>query len=113
MNLVERALALYREEYGTTGLFENRVYDGVAGEKGELLAHLLTTEGIPAERAVMIGDREGDILAAHANGTWSIGVLWGHGSESELADVRPDALCASPGELASRVLRIAGSRPSR
>ena len=28
--LVERALALYREEYGDAGLFENHVYDGVA-----------------------------------------------------------------------------------
>lgn len=27
--LVERALALYREQYGDTGLFENDVYDGV------------------------------------------------------------------------------------
>src|SRR5712692_10596725 len=27
--LVERALALYREQYGETGLFENAVYDGV------------------------------------------------------------------------------------
>ena len=27
--LVERALVLYREQYGDTGLFENRVYDGV------------------------------------------------------------------------------------
>jgi phosphoglycolate phosphatase len=28
--LVERALALYREQYAETGLFENHVYDGVA-----------------------------------------------------------------------------------
>src|SRR2546427_1964301 len=28
--LVERALALYREQYGETGLFENHVYEGVA-----------------------------------------------------------------------------------
>src|SRR5262249_9476682 len=28
-DLIERAVALYREQYGETGLFENRVYDGV------------------------------------------------------------------------------------
>jgi phosphoglycolate phosphatase len=28
-SLVERALALYREEYGETGLFENQVYSGI------------------------------------------------------------------------------------
>jgi phosphoglycolate phosphatase len=28
-DLIERAVALYREEYGDTGLFENRVYAGV------------------------------------------------------------------------------------
>jgi len=27
---IERALSLYREQYGDAGLFENRVYDGVA-----------------------------------------------------------------------------------
>ena len=155
MERVARAMALYREEYGTTGLFENHVYDGVAqmldhvgpgasasyvatlkpkpyadrivrrlglepyfagvygpgmddrGEKDELLADLLATEGIPAERAVMIGDRAGDIAAAHANGARSIGVLWGYGSESELAAVRPDALCATPSELAACLSRFA------
>ena len=33
--LIERALALYREEYGDTGLFENEVYAGV----GQMLGH--------------------------------------------------------------------------
>ena len=28
--LIERALALYRDEYGTTGLFENQVYAGIS-----------------------------------------------------------------------------------
>ncbi len=154
--LVERALALYREEYGDAGLFENHVYDGVArmldhvrhitsalfvatlkpkayadrivhhlgldryfagvygpelegrfDDKIDLLAHLLTTEGISAERAIMIGDRAGDIVAARANRVRSIGVLWGYGSESELADAGADGLCASPSELASCLSRIA------
>ena len=153
--VVERALALYREEYGVTGLFENAVYDGVvdmleracpaasasfvatlkpkvyadrivhrlglaryfAGvygselegrfdDKTDLLAELLAIERIRAEDAVMIGDRAGDIVAARAHGISSIGVLWGYGSRSELADAGADVLCASPGELASCLARI-------
>jgi phosphoglycolate phosphatase len=148
--LVERALAFYREQYGETGLFENHVYDGVAqmldrvrltasasfvatlkpkpyadrivhrlgldryfdgvygpelegkfDDKVDLLAHLLATEKITTERAVMIGDRAGDIVAARANRVRSIGVLWGYGSESELAGAGADSLCASPSELAA------------
>ena len=153
--LVERALALYREEYGVTGLFENSVYDGVvdmlervcatasasfvatlkpkvyadrivdrlglaryfAGvygselegrfdDKTDLLAELLAIERIPAADAVMIGDRAGDIVAARAHGIRAIGVLWGYGSTSELADAGADLLCASPGGLASCLARI-------
>ena len=154
--LIERAMALYREEYGDAGLFENHVYNGVAqmldhvrlitpalfvatlklkayadrivhhlgldryfagvygselegrfDDKIDLLAHLLATEGISAERAIMIGDRAGDIVGARANRVRSIGVLWGYGSESELADACADGLCASPSELASCFSRIA------
>jgi phosphoglycolate phosphatase len=154
---VERVLALYREEYGVTGLFENHVYDGVLGmlgevganasasfvatlkpqayadrivrrlgldryfagvygpemegrydDKVELLAHLLATEKISGEHAVMIGDRAGDIVAAKKNRARSIGVLWGYGSESELTDAGADSLCVSPGELASCLARLAG-----
>ena len=36
--LVEKALALYRERYGKTGLFENQVYDGIPGALKELQA---------------------------------------------------------------------------
>ena len=153
--MVERALALYREEYGVTGLFENALYDGVvdmleracptasvsfvatlkpkvyadrivhrlglaryfAGvygselegrfdDKTNLLAELLAIERIHAADGVMIGDRAGDIVAARAHGIHSIGVLWGYGSRSELADAGADVLCASPGELASCLARI-------
>jgi len=155
-DLIERVLALYREEYGDAGLFENHVYDGVAqmldhvrlitpalfvatlkpkvyadrivhrlgldryfagvygpelegrfDDKIDLIAHLLANEEISAERAVMIGDRAGDIVAARVNRVRSIGVLWGYGSESELADACADGLCASPSELASCLSRIA------
>ena len=153
--LIERALALYREEYGATGLFENHVYAGITrmldqalpvasaafvatlkpkvyadrivrrlglepyfsgvygpelesrfDDKVDLLAHLLATEKVSPERAVMIGDRAGDIVGARANRVRSIGVLWGYGSESELADAGVDLLCSSPGELPSCLGRL-------
>ena len=65
------------------------------------------TEKIPAETAVMIGDRAVDMIAARANGARSIGVLWGYGSEAELVDADADILCAAPGELASCLAQIA------
>jgi len=154
--LIERALALYREEYGDTGLFENQVYAGVtqmleharglasaafvatlkpklyadrivrrlglapyfAGvygpelegrfdDKVDLLAHLLVSEKVSPERAVMIGDRAGDIVGARANRVRSIGVLWGYGSESELTDAGADGLCHSPADLAACLARLA------
>ena len=132
-SLIERAIALYREEYGERGLFENEIYTGVAqmldqacelasaafvataklkiyadrivrrlgleryfagvygpdlsgrlDDKADLLAHLLASENVSPERAVMIGDRAGDVVSARANRVRSIGVLWGYGSESEL-----------------------------
>ena len=156
-DLIERAVALYREEYGETGLFENEVYAGVtqmldearatapaayvatlkvtvyadrivrrfglapyfagiygtelqAGrfdDKTVLLAHLLVMEGLAPERAVMIGDRAGDMIGARANGIRSIGVLWGYGSESELAEAGADELCASPSALTACLRRLA------
>jgi phosphoglycolate phosphatase len=80
--------------------------EGRFGDKVDLLAHLLAREEIPAERAVMIGDRAGDIVAARANGVRSIGVLWGYGSGSELTDAGAGDLCASPGDLAACLSRI-------
>ena len=88
----------------------SRVYgselDGRFDDKADLLRHLLAVERIPAGRAVMIGDRSVDVLAARANGLPSIGVLWGYGSEAELAGAGADLLCASPGELPACLSRI-------
>lgn len=148
-SLIERAMALYREEYGDTGLFENHLYTGVAqmldqarglasaafvatakptvyaerivrrlglsryfagvygpeltghfDDKADLLAHLLVTEKIPPQHAVMIGDRAADVVSARANRVRSVGVLWGYGSEAELKGAGADGLCGAPAELA-------------
>lgn len=127
-----QAVAYYREYYASTGIFENRVYDGVesmlqalqkaektcilatskpehyavqilehfglsdyfafvAGAtmdetrtgKADVIAYALKKAGHP-DHAVMVGDREHDILGARANGLPAIGVLYGYGSREEL-----------------------------
>jgi phosphoglycolate phosphatase len=80
-----------------------RVIQGVEPEgrfehKPDLVRHLLESEGLPPGRAVLVGDRQHDVEAGHANGVAVIGALWGYGGPAELQDA--DYLCASPAELA-------------
>ena len=81
--------------------------EGRFDDKAELLGHLLATEEVSPERAIMIGDRAGEIVGARANRVRSIGVLWGYGSESELGDAGADGLCATPDDLAACLGRLA------
>jgi phosphoglycolate phosphatase len=142
------ALALYRERFAETGLYENAVYagipdvlkvlksqgkrlfvatskphvyaerivehfglgdyfeivfgselDGTRVEKTDLLQYVIAqTETDPSE-AVMIGDREHDMLGARNNGLSRIGVLYGYGSEAELRAAGAEQLVSSPAEL--------------
>ncbi|NLZ18143.1 MAG: HAD hydrolase-like protein [Desulfobulbaceae bacterium] len=48
---------------------------------------------------IMVGDRHFDMHAAHANGLKAAGVLWGYGSQKELALCRPEFLLNTPEEL--------------
>ena len=73
--------------------------NGDRTHKDELIAHLLTTEGIDVADAVMIGDRHHDIDGAKHNGVSAIGVTWGFGTVQELTAARADCLCHEPGEL--------------
>jgi len=54
--------------------------------KGDLIAHILATEGIAPSSAHMVGDRKYDVEGAHANGLACLGVLWGYGSREELTE---------------------------
>ena len=65
----------------------------------------LLRRGVISSSSVMVGDRSVDLVAAHRNGLQAAGVLWGHGSRSELESERPAYLFASPLELVS----LAGS----
>jgi phosphoglycolate phosphatase len=90
------------QHFGLSHHFRN-VYgpelDGRFDDKAALLAHLLASEGVSEEAAVMIGDRAADVLAAKANGLRSIGALWGYGSEQELSDAGADLIFQTPSDL--------------
>lgn len=73
--------------------------DGRFEDKADLIAHMIPAEGIDPARAVMVGDRSYDMVAARANGLTAIGALWGYGSEAELLEAGAHALCAAPQDL--------------
>jgi phosphoglycolate phosphatase len=80
-----------------------RVYgselSGERSHKGELIAHVLASEGSSDSKAWMIGDRMHDIRGAKQNALRSAGVLWGYGSRTELTEAGADALFSDMPEL--------------
>jgi phosphoglycolate phosphatase len=72
---------------------------GERAHKGELIAHVLASEGIASENAWMFGDRLHDIRGAKLNGLRAAGVLWGYGSRDELTLAGADAVFADMPEL--------------
>jgi phosphoglycolate phosphatase len=73
-------------------------------EKTAQIALALRDFAVPANAAVMVGDRHYDIAGARANGVRALGVLWGYGTHAELAQAGADALVESPAALAQWVL---------
>ena len=160
----EEPLKIYRGRYGTVGLFEAVVYDGVdealtelrAGgarlflctakpivyaerilrhfnldghfeaaygdelggrfrDKADLVAHILTTEGLGAADCCMLGDRVHDVLAASRHGIPAIGALWGYGGAAELGAAGAAVLCASPSQVPAAfwaLPRVARAQPA-
>jgi phosphoglycolate phosphatase len=80
----ERILA----HFALAPYFEHAVgsfLDGRRAEKAELVADALALlDGVPRERAVMVGDRMHDIAGARANGIAAIAVGYGYGTREEL-----------------------------
>jgi len=54
---------------------------------------------IPAEKAIMIGDADADILAGKAAGVKTAAILWGIGEEEELRQLSPDFVLSNPNEI--------------
>lgn len=58
--------------------------DGTRTKKGDVIAYAMEKNQITCkEDTIMIGDRSHDIIGAKENGIFSVGVLYGFGSEEE------------------------------
>jgi phosphoglycolate phosphatase len=90
------------EYYHLTPYFDN-VYgselDGTLSDKGQLLTHLLSTEGKKMGKPLMIGDRLHDIRAAKQNHLAAAGVTYGYGSLEELINAGADYIMHKPEDL--------------
>jgi phosphoglycolate phosphatase len=99
------------DHFGLTAFFR-RVHgsalDGSRADKGELIRHILQTEGLDPRRTVMIGDRLHDAHGAARNDVRAIGVLWGFGDRAELEEAGAASIAASPGDLPGMVGDLIG-----
>ncbi|MDA3022835.1 MAG: HAD-IA family hydrolase [Actinomycetota bacterium] len=75
---------------------------GARQHKADVIAHTLEELGIddPAATDIhMVGDRSHDVLGAKQFGIPTIGVLWGYGSEAELAEAGAVAIVDDSSKL--------------
>jgi phosphoglycolate phosphatase len=77
--------------------------DGTRDHKFDLIAYMIAEHRIRPETALMVGDREHDVIAAKRNGMHAIGVTWGYGSVDELTAAGATTLCESPSMLVDTV----------
>lgn len=74
--------------------------DGSRALKDEVIRDiLLELQDVPEDKVIMVGDRNHDIIGAHANGIASIGVTYGYGSLDELKKSGAHYLAGSVEEL--------------
>ena len=80
--------------------------DGSLSDKSILLKHALAVTGFEPNNALMIGDRQYDIIGAKSNLIKSVGVSYGYGSINELREAGADLLVEKPAELAKAVQKL-------
>jgi phosphoglycolate phosphatase len=79
--------------------------DGRRRTKADVVTHALAGLGVAPDRAdvVLVGDRRHDVEGARAVGIAAMGVMWGFAAPGELPAAGPDALAATPTELANQL----------
>lgn len=94
VDFAEKILNLFQLD-----IFFSFISGGDVGIQKTNQLRLLLENKIIDKSAIMIGDRDVDILAAHDNELKSIGVLWGYGSKEELCGVFPNRILNHPEEM--------------
>lgn len=103
------------EHFGLTGYFlavHGSELSGERSDKGDLIAHVLRTEGVSAGQSAMIGDRSHDVVGARVNNVRALGALWGYGTRAELVDAGADRVYESLHELVSHLTSSLNERMS-
>lgn len=84
----------------------NGTEEGARTRKADVIEYIFKElDIIDRERAVMVGDRADDVLAAKACGITSIGVLYGFGSREELENAGADMLAEDPAAIADLIIQ--------
>ena len=79
--------------------------DGSRVKKGDVIRYALESCNIiDGSQAIMIGDREHDIIGAKEMGLSSIGVLFGYGSRAELEEAGADFIVSTIEDIGKVIL---------
>jgi phosphoglycolate phosphatase len=81
--------------------------DGTRESKMDLLEHLIATHSLERRGAVMVGDRDVDMLAARHHGLGALGVTYGYGGHAELLEAGAHALCERAADLPQALAALA------
>ncbi len=106
----EKSCKIILEEYGVLKYFDTvtgATFDKTLDSKPEIIKVALNRLGYgkkPHEHAVMVGDRDMDMLGAHENGISAVGAVYGYGGEAELRSSGADYIINSPAELLEIIL---------
>ena len=90
------------EHFNLVGYFDvvaGASMDEKRNKKGDVIRYAMEKGGFSTEGAVMIGDREHDIIGAKQNSLPSIGVLYGYGDFNELRSAGADYIASTVEEI--------------
>ncbi len=93
------------ESHGMTACFDDILgaeTDSAHSVKEQVIAAMLSRHG--RDGAVMVGDRDNDVLGAAANSIPCVGVRWGYAEPGELESAGAIAVAGSPEELKAILL---------
>lgn len=77
--------------------------DGRVSKKVDVIHEVVKANPINPSKTIMIGDHNVDIIGGKAHNMYTIGVLYGYGSEQELVEAKPDHLCKTPEMLLTTI----------